>query len=144
MGEVPPGVLPPPSPDYEADKPAVNMPWYSAVRFANRLSIKHGLRPFYSLKAAKILADGKDLPDGLSLTNPSANGYRFASTDQLTYAIKTAVTARGLPLDFNQDNMDDYLWHYDNSNEQIRPVGELLDLLLTGSSIALSRSKNAA
>lgn len=100
-----------------ANIPAHNVTWYDAVRFANQVSRREGLKPCYTIKGKDVL-----WPEG-----PACEGYRLPSEAEWEYAARAgSLTAfyqtdgndgsithiKRTPLDLN---LDQIAWYGGNS-----------------------------
>ena len=109
-----------------ANNPVENVSWYDAVCFCNKLSIKEGLTPAYSV-------DGETDPEywgytphlGESIDSDvecdfSANGYRLPTNDEWKEAAKGGenYTYSG------SNDLAEVGWYYGNSNNVTHPVAQ--------------------
>ncbi|MBR0475423.1 MAG: SUMF1/EgtB/PvdO family nonheme iron enzyme, partial [Treponema sp.] len=109
-----------------ANNPVENVSWYDAVCFCNKLSIKEGLTPAYSV-------DGETDPESWGYTphqdesidsdvdcDFSANGYRLPTNDEW----ETAANGGECYTYSGSDDLDEVGWYYDNSNKVTHPVAQ--------------------
>ncbi|MBQ1592493.1 MAG: SUMF1/EgtB/PvdO family nonheme iron enzyme [Treponema sp.] len=109
-----------------ANNPVENVSWFDAVYFCNKLSIKEGLTPAYSV-------DGETDPESWGYTphqdesidsgvdcDFSANGYRLPTNDEWENAADggESYTYSG------SDDLDEVGWYDDNSNNVTHPVAQ--------------------
>lgn len=88
--------------------PAVNVTWYDAIEFCNRISKENGLNECYSFidRGASVICDW------------SANGYRLPTDAEWQYACKAGTSG------FRYGEIDDIAWYRQNSNGRIHEVGK--------------------
>jgi formylglycine-generating enzyme required for sulfatase activity len=92
--------------------PAVNISWYNAVEYCNRLSQREGLTPAYMINEENIT------------WNRNANGYRLPAGVEWEYA---AMGGNGSPGNYNysgSNNADDVAWYSGNSGGRTHEVGK--------------------
>jgi formylglycine-generating enzyme required for sulfatase activity len=109
-----------------ANNPVEEVSWFDAVYFCNKLSIKEGLTPAYSV-------DGETDPESWGYTphqdesidsdvdcDFSANGYRLPTNDEWENAADggESYTYSG------SDDLDEVGWYDDNSNNVTHPVAQ--------------------
>jgi formylglycine-generating enzyme required for sulfatase activity len=141
---------PPVSGEVQAKRPVEWVSWYDAIAFCNKLSLKDGRTPVYSvagfidwaaLAYASIPRTGYGSPPWNAMTmDPTADGYRLPTEMQWMWAAMgatkggTDVAAKGYKKDFAGDaNMDttgqsavSYAWHIGNANNKTHEVGKKL------------------
>lgn len=123
------------------DNPIENISWWSAAEFANRLSTRAGLTPFYDF-STKNFASGR--PEGGSLKESvrwrsnykvsdfQKDGYRMPTNEELAYMFVTAETEKRDTFELlDATERERYAWG-ENAGESTHPVGQLLPLSIDG------------
>lgn len=88
------------------ENPVENVSWKDAILFCNKLSIKTGLKPCYTLDTSgDIIYDLK------------ADGYRLASEAEWEYACKAGTNG------IRYGQIDDIAWYKKNSEQTTHKVG---------------------
>ena len=124
------------------DHPVENITWWSALKFANRLSEKHGLKPAYDLKGVTWIkgtrAENATLlrEKGEARMNKDyyqSEGYRLPTEAEQEYLLRAGGKSRGkYHFGDKEEDLKHYAWYRENSAESTHPVGELKALVLEG------------
>lgn len=87
--------------------PAVEVTWWEAVRYCNRLSLVEGLTPVYQLSEA----------DEQVSWDHTANGYRLPTEAEWEYACRAGTAGP------RYGELDEIAWYVDNSDGRPHAVG---------------------
>lgn len=106
--------------------PVDNVSWFDAIVFCNKLSIKEGLTPVYSIEEntdpktwSYSPCQGKRIFSKIT-TNSKASGYRLPTNDEWLYA-----AYGGEETNFSgSDDVDEVAWFKKNSNGKPHPVAK--------------------
>jgi len=117
--------------------PAYNVNWFDVLVFCNRLSIREGLTPAYSIvvngspetdpsKWGTIPRQGGDESNYYTYESVTivsgSNGYRMPTGEQWEYAAKGGNKQE--PFSFaGSNNVDDVAWYYNTSDNRTHEVG---------------------
>lgn len=134
----------------QPDLPIANITWWSAIEFANRLSIKHGLKPAYDLTGltpmsfpgmpALTAENGMLSTSGFSvkINAPNGNiyeaeGYRLPTEAEIAYLFSLSGQSRSIyPFGDSIDEASKFAWSKSNSDGSPHPVGQLAPLIING------------
>ncbi|MFB9324596.1 formylglycine-generating enzyme family protein [Paenibacillus aurantiacus] len=94
----------------EANTPIVNVSWYDAIQFCNKLSRKAGLKECYN-----VSENGEHVE-----CDWEANGYRLPTEAQWQYACKAETTG------YRYGELEEIAWYHDNSDGMVHAVGKKL------------------
>ena len=106
-------------------KPVVNVSWYDAIYFCNKLSVLKGFTPVYSVDFYTDVEKWNYTPHcsesiyGIIRENSKANGFRLPTKKewQIVAGCYTGYTYAG------SDNLDEVGWYQSNSSE-VQPCGQ--------------------
>ena len=132
----------------QPDHPVQKITWWSAVEYANRLSVKVGLKPAYDLSAVQFEEDSSaeagDLrakfgeQNNIKINAPDediyqAEGFRLPTNAEMEYMQRGGGKANG-KYHFGDDEsaLKDYAWYSINSGHLVHQVAELLPIIVEG------------
>jgi formylglycine-generating enzyme required for sulfatase activity len=91
--------------------PAVDVTWYDAIDFCNRLSIREGYRPCYRRRFRRWMCDWR------------ADGYRLPTEAEWEYACR-AGTATRYAFGDDPERLENYAWFSGDAFRQVQAVGQ--------------------
>ena len=129
--------------------PVQRVNWYHAIAFCNKLSIKEGKEPVYSVKVSDTEVDWENLTFesiptysnsnwNAATQDPDKKGYRLPTEMEWMWAAMGApsdgqdgnTNTTGYLKEFAGDDgtntIGDYAWYVDNSGSKTHPVGSKL------------------
>jgi len=119
----------PASGEVQGRRPVEMVTWFDAVYFANRLSIREGLIPAYTIgnivRASNGAGRGYRITSATVTWNDGANGFRLPTEAEWDYASHAGGDPTWNWHFGNAHNrIDDYAWHFGNSRPNTtRQVG---------------------
>jgi len=108
------------------DCPVENVTWYDAVEFCNKLSVKEGLQPVYTI-SGRTPAAGYPITNATVTADWGKNGYRLPTEAEWEYAAKGGNPGAAGWVGYTysgSNNADDVAWYVGNSGGRTHEVGQ--------------------
>ncbi|MCL2443532.1 MAG: formylglycine-generating enzyme family protein [Treponema sp.] len=117
--------------EVQGSRPVESINWFDALVFCNRLSIKEGLEPAYSINNSTDPNTWGAVPTSMQGTYTTwsnvqiingSNGYRLPTEAQWEYACRAGTQTRWY-FGNNDNQLGNHAWLSANSNARTRQVG---------------------
>jgi len=105
--------------------PVENVTWFDCISFCNKLSELLGFQPCYEMADIRMSYRGSSISYARATWDEAANGFRLPTEYEWESFAKAGTQNRWAGTD-EEVAIDDYVWHEENSGNEIHPVGEKL------------------
>jgi len=106
----------------QSKRPVECVTWFDAIEFCNKLSVKEGLTPVYTI-TGRTPATGYPIEAATVTATWENNGYRLPTEAQWEYACRAGSTT-DWTFGNDQNQLTNYAWYYANSNDKTHQVGK--------------------
>lgn len=107
----------------QTKRPVERITWYDALDFCNKLSIKEGLDPVYTIRDISRYSKDNAIKYAAVTADYSRNGYRLPTAAEWIYAATGGAKSKENYKYSGSDNLDDIAWHDENSSDMTHQVG---------------------
>ena len=109
--------------EIQGRRPVETVTWFDAIDFCNKLSVREGLEPVYSINVIETYE--VNIIDATVTVNWTKNGYRLPTEAQWEYACR-AGTDTDYYFGDDQTKLTDYAWYQENADWKTHEVGKKL------------------
>jgi len=102
--------------------PVENVSWFDCVEYCNKLSEMEGLKPYYALTVTKRNTTGNRI-DEAEVRILGGNGYHIPTDAEWEHGCRAGTQTKYNFGDKDED-LGDYAWYADNSDQRPHVVGE--------------------